>query len=99
MIAYKLLRKMKDGSLSPLFINKKSRTPIGLWFDAETHPTKRYKIRKGWNCLSKPDAPHLTYKGRIWCEVEIDDYIEIKRPNSQGGLWFLAQRMRIIREL
>lgn len=24
MIAYKLIRKMKDGSLSPLFINKKA---------------------------------------------------------------------------
>ena len=30
MKAYKLIRKMKDGSLSPLFINKKSRIPVGV---------------------------------------------------------------------
>lgn len=35
MIAYKLIRKLKDGSLSPLFINKKSRIPIGVWMNAE----------------------------------------------------------------
>lgn len=31
MKAYKLMRKMKDGSLSSLFINNKSRIPIGVW--------------------------------------------------------------------
>jgi len=47
MIAYKLIRKMKDGSLSPLFINKKSRIPVGVWLEAENHPTKGYTVRKG----------------------------------------------------
>jgi hypothetical protein len=35
MKAYKLIRKMKDGSLSPLFINKKSRIPVGVWVLAQ----------------------------------------------------------------
>ena len=30
---------MKNGELSPLFINKKSRIPIGIWIEAESHPT------------------------------------------------------------
>jgi hypothetical protein len=36
---------MKDGSLSPFFINKKSRIPIGIWLDAEEHLTKSFSIR------------------------------------------------------
>lgn len=50
MIAYKLIRKLKDGSLSPLFINKKQRIPIGIWLDAESHPTNGFAYRKGWHC-------------------------------------------------
>ena len=47
MIAYKLIRKMKDGSLSPLFINKKSRIPLNTWLEAELKPTNGFAIRKG----------------------------------------------------
>lgn len=46
MIVYKLFRKLKDGSLAPLFINKKSRLPIGITLKAETHPTKGFTVRK-----------------------------------------------------
>lgn len=49
MIAYKLIREMSDGSLSPLFINKKSRLPVNTWMDAEAHPTKGFALRKGWH--------------------------------------------------
>lgn len=52
MKAYKLVRKLKDGSLSPLFINKKSRIPVGVWLDAEEHPTKGFAVRKGWRLRS-----------------------------------------------
>ncbi len=62
MIVYKLVRKMKDGSLSPLFINKKSRLPIGVWLTAETYPTKGFAERTGWHCTIKPEAPHLSKK-------------------------------------
>jgi hypothetical protein len=50
MIAYKLFRKLKDGSLAPLFINKKTRIPLNKWLDAEPHPTKGFAFRKGWHC-------------------------------------------------
>ena len=99
MIAYKLIRKLKDGSFSPLFINKKSRIPIGVWMDAEEHPTKGFAIRKGFHCTLKPNAPHLSEKNRVWVEVEIGDFEYYNRPESQGGTWVLAQRMKILKEI
>ncbi len=99
MIAYKLIRKMKDGSLSPLFINQKSRIPVGVWLDAESHPKKGFAVRKGWHCTLKPKAPHLSPKGRVWVQVEVQDYEYFKRPASQGGTWVLAQKMKVIKEL
>lgn len=36
---------------------------------------------------------------RIWCECEVEDWDSYSRPESQGGSWILAQRMKIIREL
>lgn len=98
MIAYKLVRKMKDGSLSPLFINKTVRIPINEWIDAESHPTKGFAFRKGQHCTLKPIAPHLSIKNRIWIEVKIDDFVYYDRPESQGGTWILAQRMKVIGE-
>jgi hypothetical protein len=99
MIAYKLIRKLKDGSLSPLFINRKSRTPLNIWLEAESHPTNGFAFRKGWHCTLEPIAPHLSKTNRVWVEVEVEDYVSHKRPLSQGGIWILAQRMKIIREL
>jgi len=97
--AYKLIRKLKSGEYSPLFINKKSRIPIGVWLDAESHPTNGFAVRKGWHCLLKPEAPHLSKKDRVWVEVELDDFEYFERPESQGGMWVLAQKMKVIREL
>ena len=99
MIAYKLIRKMKNGELSPLFINKKSRIPIGIWIEAESHPTNGFAVRKGWHCTLKPVAPHLSEKNRIWVKVEVEDYEYYNRPESQGGTWILAQKMKVIEEL
>lgn len=99
MKAYKLIRKMKDGSLSPLFINKKSRIPLNVWLEAESHPTKGFAYRKGWHCTLTPVAPHLSKKDRVWVEVEIEDYEYYNRPESQGGTWVLAQKMKIIKEI
>lgn len=99
MIAYKLVRKLKDGSLSPLFINKKMRLLIGVWLDAEEYPTKGFKTRKGWHCTLKPIAPYLSLKNRIWVKVELDNAVFFNRSESQGGVWVLSQRMRIISEL
>jgi hypothetical protein len=86
-IAYKLLRVRKDGTLGPLFINKRQVIPIGEWLQAENHPTKGYAVRPGWHVCPQPFAPHLTDKGRVWVQVEIEDYLEFTRPASQGGMW------------
>lgn len=101
MRAYKLIRQMKDGTLRSLFIDKITERPIGKWLQAEDHPTKGYAERFGWHCTFLPVAPHLTTKGRVWAEVELDGEIEYKeRPECQGGKWLLGKdRMRIIRIL
>lgn len=97
--AYKLLNKRKSGTLGPLFINRKQVIPFGVCLPAENHPTKGYAVRPGWHCCKDPLAPHLSKKNRVWCEVVISDYTEHKRPESQGGIWYTANRMKVIREL
>jgi len=99
MKAYKLLTKRKDGTLGPLFINRKQRIYQGIWMDAEDHPTKGYARRPGWHVCMDVMAPHLSMKGRIWCEVEIEDWVELKRPECQGTKWLIGNRMMIIKEL
>jgi len=98
MIAYKLVNKRADGTLGPLFINRRLRLYTD-WMEAENHPTKGFAVRPGWHCTAKPEAPHLSERGRVWVEVEIEDYEVIQRPESQGGIWYLAARMRIVKEL
>jgi len=99
MKVYKLVRKRKDGSLGSLFINRRARLPVNEWMEAESHSTKGYAYRPGWHCTLKPCAPHLSEKGRVWVEVKVEDYIIYNRPESQGGEWVLADRMKIIGEL
>ncbi len=99
MIAYKLFRKRKDGTLGSLFINRRAVLPVGKWLIAETHPTSKFAVRHGWHCLAKPNAPHLSKRGRVWAKVEIEDYQTIQRPASQGGQWYLAGIMRILEVL
>ena len=99
MKAFKLLSVKKDGTIGPLFINRKQRIPIGVWLDAEDHPTKGYAHRPGWHVTLKPEAPHLKEEGRAWYEVEVEDYVEFKRPENQGGIWLLAQKMKLIKEV
>ncbi len=99
MIAYKLLRERKDGTLGPLFINRRERIPLSSWLKAGFHPRKGYAPRAGWHCTMRPTAPHLSTKGRVWCVVEVEGFGTYKRPESQGGTWVLAQWMRVIRRL
>ena len=96
MLAYKLFRERKNGSLGPLFINKRQVINIGEWLPAEAHKTKGYAFRPGWHCCLKPEAPHLSEKGRVWAEVEIENYTFYERPANQGGKWVLAQQMRVL---
>jgi len=103
MIAYKLFKTRKDGSIGPLFINARAHLKEGVWYEAEDHPTKGFAHRPGWHCTLQPVAPHLamvtTTQRREWYEVEIEDYTFHDRPLSQGGRWALANRMRILRRL
>lgn len=99
MKAYKLFRVRKDGSIGPLFINARLRIPMGEWLQAEEHPTKGFAYRPGWHCTFKPVAPHLSEKGRKWFEIEVEDYTTYARPESQGGSWVLAERMKVVGEV
>lgn len=99
MIAYKLFREMKNGSIAPLFINKKLRIKLNEWMDAEAHETKGFAFRPGWHCTEVPVAPHLSEKGRAWYKIEIEDYRSYARPESQGGTWLLANKIKVINKL
>lgn len=99
MIAYKLFRKRKDGSLGSLFINRAEKLNKGIELPAKSYPTKGYKYRPKWHCLAKPEAPHLSKKGRIWYKVFMEEYERIERPPSQGGVWFLAGKITILEPL
>ena len=99
MKAYKLFRVLKSGEITPLFINKKKRLPLNEWMDAECHPTKGFKVRPYWHCTSEPVAPHLSENGRAWYEIEMEDFEEFQRPANQGGMWYLANKIRIIKEI
>ena len=96
MKAYKLFRERVNGSLGSLFINRRAVLPVGEWLRAEEHATKGFAFRPGWHCCKRENAPHLSTKSRIWRRVEIEDFELVQRPENQGGLWYLAKRMRIL---
>lgn len=97
--AYKLFRKRKNGTIGPLFINRRQVIPIGQWLKAEDHPTKGYARRPGWHAARTPHAPHLSTKGRTWYEVEVKDAAPLKRPASQGSEWLIARSIRVLKEV
>ena len=97
LTAYKLFHQRRDGSLGPLFINRRQRIPVGVWLDAKPHLTKGYAYRPGWHCLRQPKAPHLKIgPDRLWCRVRVRDYMVCFRPEHQGGKWILAQQMKVV---
>lgn len=96
IIAYKLCRLLKDGNITSLFINKTFRIPFDEWLKAEEHETKGYKFRPYWHCMSTMEADHLSKKGRVWVKVKIRDYRQMKRPENQGGLWYLADGIKFL---
>ena len=100
MIGYKLFRKRKDGSYGPLFINRKQKMYRGVTYHAESHQTKGYAYRVSWHICHSPYAPHLKpTKERVWCKVQFVLLDMIRRPESQGGLWYLGTRIMILEEL
>ena len=104
MIAYKLVRKAKDGQLYPLFIDKKRPYVIGEKREAEYVPTKGFAPRYGFHCCFTPVAPHLKMElangeKRVWIECWVEDWQKYDRPESQGGAWILANKLTVLREL
>ena len=93
---WKLFTLRKDGTLGSLFINRRARIEPDKWYEAESYPTKGYKYRPYWHATNVPEAPHLTKKGRVWRKVELKGVTEMKRPFSQGGLWYLAEWLRVV---
>ena len=96
MIGYKLFTLRKDGSLGPLFINRRQRLEVGKAYPAEDHKTKGYAHRPGWHICKEQSAPHLGTKNRVWASVHYADYTEHVRPANQGGVWVTANSMTII---
>ena len=96
MIAYKLFKLRKNGTIGSLFINTRQVLPLNKWLPAEDHLTKGYAHRPGWHVTCTPVAPHLSMVGRVWGKVEVQDVTPFKRPTAQGSMWYIAKRMRII---
>lgn len=95
MKVYKLFNLRKNGTLGPLFINRRQVIPLNKWLQAENHPTKGFKERQGWHTVQKQEAEHLSEIGRVWCECEVQDYYEYPRPRNQGGSWIIAQKIKV----
>jgi len=96
MIGYKLFKQRKDGSIGPLFINARQRIEIGVEYPYEAHERKGFAFRPGWHICSKPFAPHLSKKNRVWAKVEFSLMDTIKRPESQGGIWYLGKTIKVL---
>lgn len=99
MIAYKLCRLKKNGDITSLFINKSKPLVFGKWLTVESYPTIGYKLRPYWHCTEYPEAPHLSKKNRVWIKLEIKDFEKFKRPTSQGNLWYLAKKIKLLKIL
>lgn len=101
MMAYKLFKIRKDGSIGSLFINAAERYELNTWMDAQPIKKSGFAFRCGFHCLFSPLAPHLkselsSGEKRAFFKVEVDEYQYFTRPESQGGKWILAQRMKIL---
>ncbi len=101
---YKLFRVRKDGTLGPLFINRKQVVPLGEWLQSADHPTTGFAHRQGWHCTFLPYAPHLRMilksgEVRVWCEIEMRNTRIYQRPESQGGKWVLVDQIKVNRIL
>jgi len=70
--------------------------------NSKPYPTKGFAVREGWHCTAQPVAPHLKLKlasgeKRVWKKVLMEDFEEIQRPENQGGLWYIANKIKILK--
>ena len=87
MKTYKLLKQRKNGTLGPLFIEASRVLPLGEPLEAICKPTKGFALRPGFHSTLRPDAPHLSGKGRVWVECEIPGrhYLRSEQPELFTG--------------
>lgn len=103
--AFKLMRLRRDGTVGPLFIDRGFTPEVGpraVFYRAAFHPTKGFAERRGWHCTARPVAPHLSMRlksgeRRVWVECRVTCCQTYSRPESQGGEWLLAERIRFVR--
>ncbi len=91
--AYKLVKRRKDGTFGPLYIDCRHHFEIGEWQEAKYDIIKPgYAVRPGWHTCKHMSAPHIKPRpDRYWMKVKVADYIEFERPEGQGGTWFLSK--------
>ena len=104
--AFKLLRLRADGTLGPLFVGRGLVLRVGETCSARAdlpHPGLAH--RPGFHCTAEPRAPHIKLRlkngeRRVWCEVRLTGWVTPHmRPECQGGLWYTAEKMKIVRQL
>lgn len=78
---------------------KTGTAPGRVGLEAELHPTKGYANRRGWHGTFRPSAPHLSTRNRAWFVVRSQGVSIVTRPRSQGGKWFIADSIKIVRKL
>ena len=102
-IGYKLFHVRKNLTIGPLFINRSQVIPLDKCLRAESHKTKGFKFRPGWHICSEPKAPHIKLnckcQKRAWYKVEFSDFETIVRPECQGGIWYIANNMKVIEKI
>ena len=100
VIGYKLFHQRSDGTLGPLFINRRQVIGMNEFLPAEDHPTKGYAHRPGWHATLEPVAPHLKVNAksgkRVWARVAMRGITKFNRPQSQGGTWVLAKELMVL---
>lgn len=104
MIAYKLVRKTRTGSLHPLFINRNMTYEIGQTCIAENHKKAGFSERPGFHCVPLPTAPHLKMnlssgEKRVWVRVSVNGYEMHNNVVHKDSLWILANEMTVKKEL
>lgn len=93
MIAYKLFKIRKDGSIGSLFINLSEKYELNQWMVANPYPTKGFAFRQGFHCLLKPEAPHLKMElasgeKRAFLRLRLMIMIFLLGPNLRVGNGF-----------
>lgn len=104
IIVYKKVRRLKNGKLYPLFIDKTKPFEFGKWMKSEFHPTKGFAPRSigvdnsgneigGWHSCPEPKADWIADKlasgeERVWIKCLAKNVKEYQRPQ---GIWFLSE--------